>query len=264
MAARHRATNTDVRRPAAKTDKRMDTSTLNVLDLVAAAILLISAILAFFRGFVHEVLAIAAWVGAALAALYGLPYLQPQARQLIPVTWAADAAAAVAIFLVVLIVLALVTRALSKRVQQSALNAVDRSLGFLFGLARGAFVVAVGFIVLSWMFPQADDRPQWVASARSLPLMEAGAGLVRSVVPQELLSEEDRIRRTAAETEEKARQAMELKETYDKLTQPPPGQQQQQPGAPAQGQPAQNKADQPTYGQRDLQDMQRLIDQNTR
>lgn len=245
----------------------MDTSTLNVLDLVAAAILLISAILAFFRGFVHEVLAIAAWVGAALAALYGLPYLQPQARQMIPITWAADAAAAVAIFLVVLIVLALLTRAVSKRVQQSALNAVDRSLGFLFGLARGAFVVAVGFIVLSWMFPQPDDRPQWVASARSLPLMEAGAGLVRSVVPQELLSEEDRIRRTAAETEEKARQALELKETYDKLTQPSPGQQPQkqpQPGAPAQGQPAQNQSDQPTYGQRDLQDMQRLIDQNTR
>lgn len=230
----------------------MDAIPLNLLDLAALGILLISAVVAFFRGFVHEVLSIAAWVGAGLAALHGLPYVQPLAREWIPITWAADAAAAIAIFLVILLFLALITRAVSKTVQDSALNALDRSLGVLFGLARGAFVVAVAFIVLSWMFPDRDDRPAWVAEARGLPLMEGGAQLVRALVPEDLLSEKkDEVRAAAREAEEKARQAV-VDQAFERLVQPKP-----------QAAPAEGGDGRPTYDAEQRDEMQRLIESAT-
>jgi membrane protein required for colicin V production len=227
----------------------MDAIPLNPLDLVALGILLISALIAFFRGFVHEVLSIVAWIGAALAALYGLPYLQPWTRSWIPVTWAADAAAAAAIFLGVLLVLALVTRALSKQVQDSPLNALDRSLGVLFGLARGAFVVAVAFVVLSWMFPVAEKRPDWIREARALPLMEGGAQLVRSLVPEGVLDDrEKQVRAAATEAEDKARQAV-VDQAFKRLVQPRP-----EAAKPA------NDTAAPRYDAEQRDDMQRLIE----
>jgi len=231
----------------------MDSTPFNLLDLAAAAILLISAVLAFFRGFVHEVLAITAWVGAVLAALNGLPFVRDKARELIPITWAADAAAAAVLFLGSLIVLALITRSISKRVQESALNGLDRSLGFLFGIVRGAFVVAVAYIVLSWVWPGDDERPAWIAEARSLPLMEAGADMVRALVPAELLSEEDRIKATAEDAQRKARQAIEAKKIYDRLAQP-------RPEAGRDG--VEEQTSQPAYDADERRDLDRLFETN--
>lgn len=192
----------------------MDGLPLNVLDLIVLVVLLLSAVLAFFRGFVHETLGIAAWVGAGFAALYGLPMIQAKVRELIPVSWAADATAAVAIFLVTLLVLSIITRAIAKRVQDSSLGSLDRSLGVLFGLARGAFLVGLAYIVLAWLIPPAD-HPDWIKQARGLPLIQQSAGLIRSTVPAEL-----GIGETADQGKRTAEEAIELKRTFDNLTQP--------------------------------------------
>lgn len=192
----------------------MDALPINVLDLIVLVVLLLSAVLAFFRGFVHETLGIAAWVGAGLAALYGLPVIQAEVRKLIPVTWAADAAAAVAIFLVTLLVLSILTRAIARKVQDSSLGSVDRSLGVLFGLARGAFLVGLAYIVLAWLIPPVD-HPAWIREARGLPLIRDTAGLIRAAVPQELGLAE-----TADEGKKTAEDAIELKRNLDSLIQP--------------------------------------------
>lgn len=213
----------------------MNATSLTVLDLVAIAIVLISAGLAFLRGFVHEVLSIGAWVGAAFAALYGFPVVRPLAREHIAMPLAADIAAGVGLFLVALIVLSIVTSAISRQVQSSGLNSLDRSLGFLFGLLRGGVVVALAFIVLSWVFPPASARPDWIMQARGLPMMERGADILRSLVPANLLEEEDRARSVTQDAQEQAKRAMEAKQLYDRLAQPAPGAPQQQPVAPASG-----------------------------
>lgn len=242
---------------------------LSVLDIIALAIIVISAGLAFFRGFVHEVLSITAWAGAALAALYGLPYLQPKAREIISVTWAADGAAALAIFLVVLLALSLVTHAISKRVQESTLGSLDRSLGVLFGIARGVLVVLISFIVLSWIFPpemvkdkktgkEHDTRPDWILSTRTLPYMEQGAAVLRGMVPQDLLDTEEDAKKKAAEAKRQADEAVEIKKTYDRLTQPPPSSD-KGTGNPAQ-QPTDPAKPPPAYNNSERQNLDRLIE----
>ncbi len=152
-----------------------------VLDLAILAIVLISAILAFGRGFVHEALSVAGWVGAAFAVIFGLPIVRPFARDFIQPPLLADVAAGVSIFILAMILLSIVSRAIAVRVHGSSLNAVDRSLGFVFGLVRGAVLVCLAYIPVQWLLtPQ--DQPVWLHDARLLPLVEKGSAWLTALV----------------------------------------------------------------------------------
>jgi len=143
---------------------------------------LISGVLAYARGLVHEVLSIGGWIGAVLATLFFYPVVQPIARKFIPIDLAADLSAGVVIFIVTLVVLSLATRALSNRVKDSALNVLDRSLGFLFGLTRGALLVCVAYLGLEFLVPRAD-QPEWITSAKTMPVIVEGAAALIDIIP---------------------------------------------------------------------------------
>jgi Uncharacterized membrane protein, required for colicin V production len=156
-----------------------------VLDLAILATVLISAVFAFGRGFVHETLSIASWVGAALAVVFGLPIVRPYAVDLIQPPTLATVAAGVAIFILAMIALSIFTRALAARVQGSSLNAIDRSLGFVFGLARGAVLVCLAYIPVQWLMTP-PEQPGWLQNARLLPLLEKGSGWIAELVDHAL------------------------------------------------------------------------------
>ena len=158
---------------------------VNVIDIGVLAVLLISAVLAYARGFVHEVLSVGGWIGAIFATFYGFPYAKPFARKYIPLEIAADLTAGIVIFIVTLVFLSLLTRAVAKQVKSSALNVLDRSLGFLFGLARGAVLVCVAYIGLEVIMPPAE-QPQMVQSARTIQLIKPGAALLKALVPDHI------------------------------------------------------------------------------
>ncbi len=157
---------------------------INLTDAGILLVLVLSAVFAFFRGFVHETLAVGSWVGSALATLYGFPHAQPKAREFIASPLIADMAAGIAIFLVVLIVLTVITRLLSRRVRDSSLGPLDRSLGLVFGALRGAVLVCVAWLLLVWVLPR-EDMPDWIAEARGLPLVERGGALLAKLIPEE-------------------------------------------------------------------------------
>ena len=191
----------------------MDSLPVNVVDISVGVVLLISALLAYGRGFVHEVLSVGGWVGAIFATIYGYPYLKPYAHDLISIEVAADLAASVTVFVATLLVLSLLTRAIAKGVQSSALNVLDRSLGFLFGVLRGAVLVCLAYIAVEWMLPPAD-QPQWLRSARSMPLIEEGASFLKSLVPEDAATVSAE---AAGEAGETARQLMETQRVLNRM-----------------------------------------------
>lgn len=145
----------------------MDGFTL--VDAGVAVIVLVSAILAYSRGFVREVLAILGWIAAAVVAFYAAPQVEPLIKE-IPIIneFLAEScelaiiAAFVAVFAVALIVLSIFVPLFAGAVQRSALGGIDQGLGFLFGIARGALLVIVALIVydrvaLGDPIPMVDD-----------------------------------------------------------------------------------------------------------
>jgi len=215
-----------------------------IADLIVVGVLLLSAILAFARGFVHEVLSMGAWIGAAVAVIFGLPYARPLAREFISLPLLADVAAGGVLFLVALLALSLLTRSISRRVQDSALNAVDRSLGFLFGLARGALLVCIAYIPLAWLMTP-GEQPSWLADARSKPLVERGAFVLQALVDPAKPSSTQ----VKDATTERARKALETERMVRDIMSP-------DPKAP---QP-EGKPQQQGYGTGERRDLERLID----
>jgi membrane protein required for colicin V production len=196
----------------------LDSLPVNGADLTFAVILLLSGILAFFRGAVREVMAIAGWAIAAAAAYYGFEYVRPYSLSLIGVAMIADAVTGVGIFVAAMVVMSLVNGAISRRVKMSSLDTLDRSLGFLFGLARGALVICIAYLVMVIFVPPAE-QPLTVHEARSLPLVEIGAGWLVFAIPED--KREEWIA-SIIQAKTFAAEAMEKKDALDILMSPPP------------------------------------------
>ncbi|PZW42274.1 membrane protein required for colicin V production [Humitalea rosea] len=155
------------------------------VDIALLVVLALSALISFFRGFVAETLGVAAWVGAiALAFLtkplsvaFLLPFIEPR--------WVAEVVAVGAVFLITLVFLKLLIAWISGHIQRSALGGVDRSLGVLFGLARGAFLAILAYIVAGLFVPATDRWPEAVREARALPHVADGAAWIADQMPVE-------------------------------------------------------------------------------
>lgn len=156
----------------------------NPLDLGAALVLVISGAVAFFRGAVREILTVGVWIGAAFATLYGFSPLQPLIRHYVSPQLLADSVTALVIFIIAMIVLTIISNALSRRVQSSNLGALDRSLGFMFGLARGGILAAAAYLMLIFIIPP-PDQPTWLTGAKTAPLLRSTGDMLLRLLPEE-------------------------------------------------------------------------------
>ena len=157
------------------------------LDLAVLAVLLVSGLLAMLRGFVREVLGIGAWIGAAAAALFLHPLAAPHLHAWLEPGLISNLAAGGAIFVVALILLSLVARVLSDRVQDSAAGSIDRTLGLIFGLVRGAALVCFAYIAVAYLAGDRARWPDWLAGSQSVRLAAPGAAWIVAQLPPGLL-----------------------------------------------------------------------------
>jgi len=154
------------------------------VDLVVLAVLGISGLLAFLRGFVREVLGLMAWLGAIYVAMGTFHLVQPSFRSWIDNPDIADPVAFAVVFLVALAGFSLVAMLAAKLVRNSGLRSLDRTLGLVFGLVRGAAVVVAAYIVGGMVLP-VEKWPDVILLARSLPVAYGGAAWVAGQLPEE-------------------------------------------------------------------------------
>jgi membrane protein required for colicin V production len=157
---------------------------ITILDLVLLAVMLISGLLAMVRGFMREVLSIAAWGTAALVTLYSYQKLLPTAKTYIASDTLASIAVIAGVFIATLIVVSIITVRISDMILDSRIGALDRTLGFLFGLARGLLIVVVAFLFFAWLVP-AKQRPDWVSNAKSLTMLQSTGDWLMSLLPDD-------------------------------------------------------------------------------
>ncbi|MBN7778673.1 CvpA family protein [Nitratireductor aquimarinus] len=156
---------------------------ITLLDGILVGFTLVSAMLAMVRGFSREVLSIASWVAAAIAAYYLHPLVLPYVAPYISNEMLALAVAAAAVFFVALIVVTIITMKIADFIIDSRIGALDRTLGFLYGAARGILVVAVALLFLNWLM--GANPPEWVTEAKSRPLLDGVGQWIQSLLPDD-------------------------------------------------------------------------------
>lgn len=166
----------------------MDAFTL--FDAVVALVIIVSAILAYSRGFVRELLSIAGWIVAAIAAFALAPTFEPLVREIPYVgNILGDSceltiiAAFAAVFAVALMIVALFTPLFSSLIRNSALGGIDQGLGFFFGVLRGIVLVAVALMVFQRAVP-VGNVPM-VDNSRSVVLFERVQASITENMPED-------------------------------------------------------------------------------
>lgn len=157
---------------------------ITILDLVLLAVMLISGLLALVRGFMREILSIAAWGAAALTTLYAYQKLLPTAKTYFNNDTVATAVTIAGVFIGTLIIVSIITVRISDMILDSRIGALDRTLGFLFGLARGLLIVVVAFLFFVWLVPD-KQRPDWVTGAKSLTMLQSTGNWLTSLLPDD-------------------------------------------------------------------------------
>jgi len=163
-----------------------------IIDGVVALIIVLSALLAYSRGVVREIMAIAGWVAAAVLAFIFAPQVEPLIKE-VPVLgeFIADScelsiiSAFAAVFAVALIVMSFFTPLFSSLVQRSALGGVDQGVGFLFGVARGILLVAIAFFVYDTVMT--GQSFTMVDESRSAQVFARMTGQIEEQNPEEAL-----------------------------------------------------------------------------
>ncbi|SDF89447.1 CvpA family protein [Sulfitobacter delicatus] len=163
-----------------------------IVDGIVAVVIVLSALLAYGRGLVRELMAIVGWIAAAVLAFLFAPQVEPLVRELPYVgEFLADSCelsvigAFALVFAAALIIVSLFTPLFSSLVHRSMLGGIDQGLGFIFGVIRGVVLVAIAFFVYDTVIT--GERAAAVDDSRSAAVFSQFTGQIEEKDPQEAL-----------------------------------------------------------------------------
>lgn len=159
---------------------------LSILDATVIAIMLLSSMFAFFRGFVREMLSLSAWVGAGIVTIYYFPAVSEAVRPHFKSPTGAVGLSTLGIYTAALLCFSLVNMLILKFVKSgSEIGVLDNTLGLVFGAFRGAVIIALAFFIFTIVVPE-RDYPPWMTASKTYPFVEKSASLLASVAPDYL------------------------------------------------------------------------------
>ena len=157
---------------------------LNIFDCVVIGVMALSCIIAFFRGLVKEVLSLVAWIGAGIiTGVYYQPTLE-HAKEYFKSAAVAAAASAIGLYIVALLGVAILNLVIVITIKQGGeAGMLDNTLGLVFGAFRGAFIISLGFFMITIALPE-GDYPDWIAESVTHPYAEKGAMILTRLAPE--------------------------------------------------------------------------------
>ncbi len=146
-------------------------------DAILIGIILISGLLGMMLGVTMEILTIMAFGLAVLIALVALPFLRPLTADYLPAGVLQDGTLILVVFFLALIPIWILFYRLARGIAESGLGPLDKSFGFLFGVARAFLIFGLLFLVAT-QFVWTDKRPDWLTQGRMTPIIEATADIL--------------------------------------------------------------------------------------
>ncbi|WP_425418831.1 CvpA family protein [Oricola indica] len=157
---------------------------ITLLDGLLLGLTLVSAVLAMVRGLSRELLSIVSWGVAAVVAFLFYKQAAPLVQPYVDHELIAQLVAGGLIFLVTLIVVTIITMRIADLIIDSRIGPLDRTLGFVFGAARGVLIAAVAVWFLGFFV--GDREIAWIDGAKSKPFLDSLAQSIVNMLPEDL------------------------------------------------------------------------------
>ncbi len=169
-----------------------------IIDIIVIVVLLISAIIAFLRGFIRETLTILGGLGGLIAArMFGsalAPIIQgwlgvvdgetpEKIMGVLPADMLGTGLAYGGIFIIVVIVLSIVSHLIAESVRLMGLGAIDRTFGVIFGLARGILVLGLLYLPV-YLMVEEEQKAEWFGSSKTHFYLESTSGFLAGFIPE--------------------------------------------------------------------------------
>lgn len=195
-----------------------------IFDAVVVVIVLVSALIAFLRGLIRELLTIFGVAGGAAASYYLGPLVSPHARSwitpataegeepqkfmdMLPYPVLGDVIAYGSVFVIFVIMLSVISHFLSGWAKSVGLGMADRLLGVLFGVARGLLLIAVLYLPVHMLVEKKErDKWGWIQESKTVPYIEKAVVQIEKFLPQEV---EENIKDTKDMAEKTARETLQ-------------------------------------------------------
>lgn len=157
---------------------------MTALDGLVIVVILFSAFLAMVRGFSREVLSLASWVIAAVAAVFLYKNILPLVESYLSNKTIALIASLAIIFIIVFIIVSIITMKIADVIIDSRIGALDRTMGFIFGLVRGLFIMVIAMLLVNQLIKPEDQAP-WLREAKTKPMLDSLSTKIWEMLPKD-------------------------------------------------------------------------------
>jgi membrane protein required for colicin V production len=169
----------------------MEFTSLNYVDYLAIAILFISAMLSTIRGMTREFLGLVGWFVAIFIAKLSSPVLIPLLDSFISVSSIITPISWIIPFFAAFIVWYVFASVVSPSLSRAGLGALDGGMGVFFGLARGALIIVLFYLVLVFLFGGEKQTPNVVRESNTARFSLVIINLTKPLLPNSIQNQFD-------------------------------------------------------------------------
>jgi len=157
----------------------------NIVDLVVVSFILISCIVASYRGFIKEVFSMICWIAALMTAYYLHEKIKIELQEYINQKVIIDIVSFGIPFLIALFISNLISKWLSPKFSLPGLLFFDKLGGFIFGVLRGIFFIVLLYLGFLYLLGK-EQKPNVLLEAKTYNYITKTANLVVKLFPVEL------------------------------------------------------------------------------
>ena len=157
---------------------------ISIIDLVYLIITILSLIKCYKKGFVLSILSMAKWLLAYVITLLLFPRIKPYLKDVVDNEYVLDIGLSIIIFVIVIFLILLINRGISKAVRYTGIGSLDTLFGFFFGFVR-AYIICVCIFSASHIVYNYDKWPINLKKSYVFPYLEKGSNYLLKVFPNE-------------------------------------------------------------------------------
>ncbi len=159
-------------------------SSISIVDLIYLIITILSLIKCYRKGFVLSILAMAKWLLAYIITLMIFPKVKPYVKDIIDNEYILDVSLGILIFIIVIFLVLLINKGISKAVKYTGLGSLDAIFGFFFGFVR-SYIISVCIFSTIHIVYNHDKWPINSDKSYTFPYLEKGSNYLLKEFPNE-------------------------------------------------------------------------------